>query len=411
MGQRERKRIKVLTLNCMVDEGSTSKIINDIENVASDKYEFYQCYQIGSKSHGKKYLVSTWWCTKFYFLLSRVVGLKYGVGNIPTYRLIRYIEHVAPDIVHIHCPNFYSINLYWVFSFLKKRKYPVVITNHAEFFYTGNCAHAHECEGYKYGCKKCVRIFDEKYRYIINRTATEWKRMKRAFSGACNFVMVAVSPWQKVRIMNSPITKDMNITIIENGVNTSVFKKKSIDEEKCVKWKSSGRKIILNVTSNFSDDPSEPKGGYYLLQVAKRMPNYTFLVAGNINVREYREIPSNVVLLGNIKDQCELADYYNLADLTIVTSKRETFGMSCAESMLCGTPVVGFRSGGTETIAIEEYSEFVDFADIDGLISVILKWGDKKDSISEDVAKSAKKQYSLVRMAQEYVALYEQMLT
>ena len=39
--------------------------------------------------------------------------------------------------------------------------------------------------------------------------------------------------------------------------------------------------------------------------------------------------------------------------LTVLTSKRETYGMACAESLACGTPVVAFLAGGTESIALE----------------------------------------------------------
>ncbi len=404
------KKIKVLTLNCMVNEGSTSKIINDIANCTKDECEFFQCYQIGEKSSGNNYRVSSWNVTRFYFLLARIVGLKYGVGNYPTRKLLRYIDKINPDIVHIHCPNFYSINLYRLFSHLKKKQYKVVITNHAEFFYTGNCAYAKECEGYQTGCKKCNRVFDEKHKYLLNRTHAEWKKMKQAFWGADNFLMTVVSPWQKERIKTSPITENMKVKVVENGVNTDIFKKKEPDMKKYEVYRESGRKIILNVTSNFSDNIEDTKGGYYLLEVARKMPENLFLVAGNTHMTKKENLPPNVILLGNVKNQEELADYYNLADLTIVTSKRETFGMSLAESMACGTGVVGFKAGGTESVAIQEYSEFVEFKEVDGLVHLIKKWQDKKPFIQDDLANKAALKYSTQRMAKEYLTIYKEML-
>jgi glycosyltransferase involved in cell wall biosynthesis len=37
--------------------------------------------------------------------------------------------------------------------------------------------------------------------------------------------------------------------------------------------------------------------------------------------------------------------------------------MIVAESLCCGTPVVGFKAGGPESIAIDDYCVFVQFLD------------------------------------------------
>ena len=41
-----------------------------------------------------------------------------------------------------------------------------------------------------------------------------------------------------------------------------------------------------------------------------------------------------------------LAEYYSLVDVTVITSFHETFSMVVAESLSCGTPIVGFKAGG-----------------------------------------------------------------
>ena len=47
------------------------------------------------------------------------------------------------------------------------------------------------------------------------------------------------------------------------------------------------------------------------------------------------------LLIGNFAQQL-----YSAVDLTLITSQRETFSMPVAESLCCGTPVVGFDTGG-----------------------------------------------------------------
>ena len=49
-------------------------------------------------------------------------------------------------------------------------------------------------------------------------------------------------------------------------------------------------------------------------------------------------------------DQQELPLYYNAADVCVVPSYYESFGLAALESMACGTPVVAARVGGLSTI-------------------------------------------------------------
>lgn len=50
-----------------------------------------------------------------------------------------------------------------------------------------------------------------------------------------------------------------------------------------------------------------------------------------------KQVPSDV-----------LSDYYNLADVTVIQSSEEGFGLSCLESLMCGTPVICGKTGGLQ---------------------------------------------------------------
>lgn len=47
--------------------------------------------------------------------------------------------------------------------------------------------------------------------------------------------------------------------------------------------------------------------------------------------------------------------------------------MVTAESLCCGTPVVGFLAGGPESIAIEKFSAFVEYGDLNAIKESICK--------------------------------------
>lgn len=66
-----------------------------------------------------------------------------------------------------------------------------------------------------------------------------------------------------------------------------------------------------------------------------------------------------------------LTKFYSMADVFVLFSKRETYSMTCAEALCCGTPVVGFKCGAPETVFKEPYSKFVEYGDVDGVANLI----------------------------------------
>ena len=96
-----------------------------------------------------------------------------------------------------------------------------------------------------------------------------------------------------------------------------------------------------------------------------------------------------------------------MADITVLTSRRETYSMVCAESLCCGTPVMGFCAGAPEMISIPEYSKFVTYGDMDGLERCIKNFITSKKSFSSmEIEARAKERYSKEIMIRQYEDLY-----
>lgn len=57
-------------------------------------------------------------------------------------------------------------------------------------------------------------------------------------------------------------------------------------------------------------------------------------------------LKGRVGLSGRQIDTETLVEYYNLADVTVIQSSEEGFGLSCLESLMCGTPVIAGATGG-----------------------------------------------------------------
>ncbi|MPM63022.1 D-inositol-3-phosphate glycosyltransferase [bioreactor metagenome] len=53
-------------------------------------------------------------------------------------------------------------------------------------------------------------------------------------------------------------------------------------------------------------------------------------------------VPSNIIIIPPIKDPSVLAKFYSMADVFVNPSRQETFGLTTAEAISCGTPAVAY---------------------------------------------------------------------
>jgi len=86
--------------------------------------------------------------------------------------------------------------------------------------------------------------------------------------------------------------------------------------------------------------------------------------------------------MGYLSDPLSLSLVYSAVDVTATPSRQEAFGQVCQESLVCGTPVVAFATGGhAEQIVHEEtgyLAQCFDVADLaDGLAWAIATGGDE----------------------------------
>lgn len=406
--------MKVLHVNCVYKKGSTGKIVNDIHvELKKQNIESVVCYGRGDEIKDSNVYK---FCKEFEANLHTAIIrtgliLNYGGSYIPTQRLINIINQERPDIVHVHCINGSCVNIYKLFAFLATSNTKTVITHHAEFYYTGSCEHAYNCKQFMRaeGCKHCARPFVTTRSKTWDNSARAWKNMYEAINKFSyeNLLFTAVSPWLKERSALSPIVNRYRCEVVMNGVDASVFYNKTIENIIDKRLNKHFDSKVLFVGAHFNPSKKEDnKGGWYVVELAKQMPKVLFVVVALRSI-DCTNLPPNIVLWGASKDQKELASLYCSADLTLITSKRETFSMICAESLCCGTPVVGFKAGGPESIAIPEYTDFVDYGNIEMLEQSMERILSKKLEASEISQKAADK-YSRKVMVNNYMNVYKQ---
>lgn len=407
--------MKILQVNCVYRKGSTGKIVYDIhEELQKRGVSSVVCYGRGSVIN-EPYVYK--FCSELEAHISHVFallgGLQYAASPMATWKLKQIIQREQPNVVHLHCINGFCVDIFQLLRFLAKQKIKTVVTHHAEFFYTGNCGHALNCKKWisKEGCSSCHDLRGATGSRTIDNTHSSWKLMHEAFSlfDTDKLHFTAVSPWVVERSNMSEVIKRYPCTCVMNGVDTALFHyvKDAMAVLPTKEW-GNYKDYVLHVTASFSTDAKSLKGGRYIVQLACRMPEQLFVVVAS-QVLAVENIPENVKIWGKANGQKELAALYAAAKATVIVSERETFSMVTAESLCCGTPVVGFKAGGPESIAIAAYSKFVEYGNVEqlgqALQNVLVKEWDK-----EVIANEGKKCYAREVMTEGYMNVYKQLI-
>ena len=398
--------MKVVQINCLFGTGSTGKIVAALYDYSKAQGDdAYVIYGIGEKQDDDHLIRTTPWAVrKAQSFRSRITGYPYGGCIWGTATALSSLERIKPDIVHVQCANGYMVNIYHILEYLKEHHISTVITNHAEFMYTGGCTYAVDCDKWLTGCHDCDKISKEHpISYFFDRTEKEWQLFQKAYDGFEKLTVCCVSDWVRDRAVQSPFYKGHQVITVLNGLDIDIFHyADASDLRKSMGFE--GKKVVVHVTPNFY---SVIKGGQHVLEMAQRFPDVEFVILGS----EAKDaVPQNCHFMGKISDQRMLARYYSMADVCLLTSVRETFSMVCAESLCCGTPVVGFKAGGPETIAMAEYSSFVEQGNDAELENALAKMLDRICE-KKPLSGKAKAVYGQETMCKNYYEVYKSLMS
>ena len=218
-----------------------------------------------------------------------------------------------------------------------------------------------------------------------------------------------------------PDDKD-KIVMMRNGYDPSIFYPEEADKDEVLrsynidKSDYEGKKIV-----SFAGKLIGFKGVDILLEAIKiyedKKPESVTIIAGdgeerdNLHNQAERLNLKTVRFLGNVNQQ-QLRKIYNIADVNLVPSRREPFGLVAIEAMACGTPVIASNQGGLPDFVNGSVGGLVKPEDpenlADKIIEVLKKTGD--DSWRKQIADYARKHYAQDMIIKELDDLYNEAL-
>ena len=127
------------------------------------------------------------------------------------------------------------------------------------------------------------------------------------------------------------------------------------------------------------------------------------------NLCEVLGLDQSVVFLG-VRDQDKLSYYYSAAEVVVMPSHYESFGMVALEAMACGTPVIASEVGGLAYLVRDGETGFTIPAEEPEMLCEKLSWllNDRElhDSMSARAVEYAQ-DYAWEKIARQIVEVYE----
>lgn len=314
------------------------------------------------------------------------------------------------DIIHLHWINQGFLSLKQIKEITKSGK-PVIWTMHDMWPFTAICHYSWDCERFYSECGMCPFLKSSNECDLSHRV---WK--KKRFFNSSGIQFVAVSSWLAKQAQKSSLMKGLDIKVIPNVIDTTVFFQKDqvkIRKSFCLPL---DKKIILMGAARL-DDPI--KGFQYLKDALKILSlnrkDILLVLFGSIKNNEsfFQELSVPYISLGLLTDNNQISDLYSAADITVVPSLYETFGQTLIEAMACGCPVVSFdNSGQTDIIdhKVNGYlAEYKNSTDLAKGISWILDNNDQR-ALKDACIKNVHEHYTEQIVAEQYIKLYSELL-
>lgn len=208
-----------------------------------------------------------------------------------------------------------------------------------------------------------------------------WQKPSRfiQWAAARAALVTAVSRYTRRKFLEWSGLSPEKVRVLPNTVSER-FKPGPKSNDLLKRYGFTGKKFLLTVSRLSSGE--RYKGHDRIIQLLprllKKIPNLVYLIAGEGNDRSRLEALAReqglngwVRFLGAIPEE-ELPDHYRMADLYVMPSQGEGFGITFLEACASGIPVVGSGCGGSvDALREGRLGKVVDPDDSDSLFEAI----------------------------------------
>lgn len=400
----------IVQINVTANWGSSGTIAENIGRIALEKgWRSIIAYGRQSKQSNSELIKIGNTFDFYYHIAGTRLFDKHGLMSAKaTQKFVAQLESIKPDIVHLHNIHGYYLNYPILFDYLKRNKISVVWTLHDCWAFTGHCGHfiRVNCERWKTQCHNCPLTQGYPESWWTDRSEKNYILKKNIFSGLENLHIVTVSQWL-ANMAQQSFLGTHPIQCIYNGIDIETFKYRNCKENVCHKLRIPKEKhILLGVSNVWPDSKGLPD---YLKLRTCLDDNYVIVLVG-LDKKKISSLPQGIIGLERTKDVLELVNLYSSADAVLSLSSAETFGLTIAEGMACGTPGIVYNNTSQPELITNETGAIVDQGDIKGLANTIISICKNKGHFQSACRLRVEKYFNNIEQYKKYYDLYESLI-
>lgn len=203
---------------------------------------------------------------------------------------------------------------------------------------------------------------------------------------------------------------EKEIVVIPNFVDTAKFQRSP--EHQCTSYTQQGMKIIVH-TSNFRPVKRVPDVIRIFNEIQKKVPSVLLLIGDGPERSQCEMLCRELQLQEKVRflgKQQEIVPILSCADLFLMPSQSESFGLSALEAMACEVPVISSSVGGLPELQVHGQTGYIaEIGDIDRMAryAIELLTNPTKHALFAKAARERALQFD----AERIVPLYEQFYT
>jgi len=210
-----------------------------------------------------------------------------------------------------------------------------------------------------------------------------------------------------------PVTSD--ITVIPNFVDLEVYRRRP-DPALGTRWSASGERLVMHL-SNLRPVKQIDAVVRVFAQIRARVPARLLIGGEGPELGRAQQLIDELGLRDHVDLVGEAQDVVGLlsaADLFLLPSLQESFGLSALEAMACGVPVVASNVGGLPEVIADGVNGFLHPPDAvkDMAESAVRLLSDPElhARMAAEGVRVAREKFSADQIVPLYEALYEKML-